>query len=179
MNPLLYKNVTLKNGKTASLSWFGRDDIDEVVEVLNGVIQEHRYLLMNQDVDKSSTEKYLDSGNSNGLRYLVARVDGKVAGGATLTPLSNKEAHVAKFGIFLHKNYRDNGLGTILITELTDVARKSGFEIVQLSAFSTNKRAMHVYKKCGFKKCGKLTHDIKYADGTYADRIMMEHVLTS
>jgi len=176
---LLYKSVTLKNGKSASLSWFGRDDIDEVVEVLNSVIHEQKYLLMNQDVDRSDSEKYVDTGDPNGMRYLIARVDGKVAGGATIIPLSNKEAHVAHLAIFLHKNYRNNGLGTILITELIDVARKSGFEIIQLSTFSTNKRAMHVYKKCGFKKCGKLTRDIKYADGTYADRIMLELILTS
>ncbi len=179
MNSLLYKNVALKNGKAASLSWFGRDDIDEVVEVLNSVIHENKYLLMNQDVGRSDSEKYLDDGNTKGMRYLVARVDGKVAGGASIIPGANKEAHVVQFGIFVHKNYRNNGLGTILITELTEVARKSGFEIIQLSVFSTNKRAMHVYQKCGFKECGKLTCDIKYENGTYADRIMMELFLTS
>jgi len=64
-----------------------------------------------------------------------------------------------------------------VIKEFIEVAKRSGFEILQLSAFSTNKRAMHVYRKCGFKKCGKLTRDIKFADGTYADRVMMELLL--
>ena len=66
------------------------------------------------------------------------------------------------------------GLGTELTKTFIEIARKSRFEIIQLSVYTTNERAFHVYKKCGFKECGKLTHDVKFADGTYADRVLME-----
>jgi ribosomal protein S18 acetylase RimI-like enzyme len=66
------------------------------------------------------------------------------------------------------------GLGTELTKAFVEVAKEHGFEILRLSVFATNKRAFHVYKKCGYKECGKLSHDIKFLDGTYTDRILME-----
>ena len=176
---MLYKTVNLKNGQTASLSWLEEDDLAEVMEALNSVIREGKYLLMNKEIpDLGSERQWFEGAKEKGMRSLVVRVDGKVVGGAGLSPFTDKRAHVAELGIYILKSYRNCGLGTILIKEFIEVAQKSGFEIIQLSAFSTNKRAMHVYRKCGFKKCGKLTRDIKFSNGTYADRIILELLLT-
>ena len=71
------------------------------------------------------------------------------------------------------------GLGTELTRAFVEAAKKHGFEILQLSVYAINKRALHVYKKCGYKECGKLSHDIKFLDGTYTDRILMELLLCS
>jgi len=111
------------------------------------------------------------------MRSLVVRVDGKVVGSAGMTPFTGKRAHVAEFGISIVESHRNMGLGTLILKEFIEIAKKSHFETIQLSAFSNNKRAVHVYRKCGFKKCGKLKRDIKFADGTYADRILMEQIL--
>ena len=170
--------MNLKNGQTASLSWLEEDDLPEAMKALNSVIREGKYLLMNKEIPDLDSERHLFEGaKEKRMRSLVVRVDGKVVGGAGLSPFADKRAHVAELGIYIHKSYRNCGLGTIVIKEFIEVAKRSGFEILQLSAFSTNKRAMHVYRKCGFKKCGKLTRDIKFANGTYADRVMMELLL--
>ena len=66
------------------------------------------------------------------------------------------------------------GLRTELVRAFVEAAKKHGFEILQLSVFATNKRAFHVYKKSGYKECGKLSNDVKFLDGTYTDRILME-----
>ena len=172
------KTVTLNNGQTASLSWLEATDLLELVEVLNSVIREKTYLLMDQEItDLDSEPEWFEKSRAAGMRDLVAKVDGKIVGAASMSVFKGKQAHVAEFAIYIAKGFRNCGLGTILINELIDVARKSGVKIIQISAFSTNKRAVHVYKKCGFKECGKLTHDIKFIDGTYADRILMELLL--
>jgi L-amino acid N-acyltransferase YncA len=170
--------VTLKNGQTASLSWLEEGDLPEVMEAINSVIREKKYLFMDKEIaDLESERQWFEKSKEAGMLSLVARVDGKVIAGAGLSPFTGKRAHVAELGIYILKSYRNHGLGTLLIKEFIEVARKSRFEIIQLSAFSTNKRAMHVYRKCGFKECGKLTRDIKFSDGTYADRILMELLL--
>jgi RimJ/RimL family protein N-acetyltransferase len=176
---LLYKTVELKNGQTSSLNWLQEADLPEVVEALNSVIRERVYLLQLYEIrDLVAEQRWFLQAQEDGMSYLIARVDGKVVGGASLTPLTGKRTHIAEFGIFIVKVYRNQGLGTILTETLIEVARKSGFEIVQLSTFSSNKRALHVYRKCGFKKAGKLTRDIKFSDGTYTDTITMELFLT-
>ena len=176
---MLYKTANLKNGQTASLSWLEEDDLPEVMQALNSVIREGKYLLINNEIlDLEHERQWFEEAKEKGMRCIVVRIDSKVVGGASLSPFTDKRAHVAELGIYILKSFRNLGLGTIFIKELIEVAKKSGLEIIQLSAFSTNKRAIHVYRKCGFKKCGKLTRDIKFSDGTYADRIMMELLLT-
>jgi L-amino acid N-acyltransferase YncA len=154
-----------------------KEDIPQIIEVLNSVIREEKYWLDEKELTNLETEQYIEIGNKTGMHYLVARIEGKIVGGAVLLPSNGKEAHVAQFCVFVHKDFRDLGLGTIFAKELIEVAEKSGLESVQLFAFSTNKRAIHVYKKCGFKICGKLTRDIKFSNGTYADKVIMELLL--
>jgi RimJ/RimL family protein N-acetyltransferase len=109
--------------------------------------------------------------------YLVARVNGRLAGGASIHPKTDKHAHVGSYGIFIDRDYRNLGLGTIMTKELIATAKNRGLEILQLSVYATNKRAFHVYQKCGFKEAGRLTRGIKFPDGTYTDEILMEAFL--
>jgi L-amino acid N-acyltransferase YncA len=169
--------MSLTNGQSALLSWVEKEDIPQINEVLNSIIREEKYWLDEKELTNVETEQYIEMGNRTGMHYLVARIKGKIVGGAVLSPGTGKEAHVAQFCVFIHKDFRDSGLGTILTKELIEVAEKSGLESVQLFAFSTNKRAIHVYKKCGFETCGKLTRGIKFSNGTYTDKIIMELLL--
>lgn len=130
---------------------------------------------MNNEIgDMEEEHRWFERGTKEGVRYLVARVENRVVGGASIHPYTDKRAHVAEFGIYIREGYRDLGLGTSLTKTLIEIAKQQGLEILQLSVYATNKRAFHVYKKCGYRECGRLTRDIKFLDGTYGDRILME-----
>jgi len=172
---MVYKTIRLTDGRTATLDWLRRDELPEVVEALNSVIREGKYLLMNKEItDMEEERRWFERSIKEGMLYLVARVEDKVVGGASIHPHTDKRAHVAEFGIYVRDGYRNFGLGTILTEAFIEIARKKGLEILQLSVYATNKRAFHVYKKCGYIECGRLTRDIKFLDGTYTDRILME-----
>jgi len=172
---MLYKIVRLKDGRTATLDWIEENDLPELVEALNSVIREGKFLLVNNEIiDMEEERKWFQQSTKAGMLYLVARVDGKVVGGASIHPFNDKRSHVTEFGIFIRDGYRNVGLGTELTKAFVEAAKEHGFEILQLSVYATNERAFHVYKKCGYKECGKLSHDIKFLDGTYTDRILME-----
>jgi len=172
---MVYKIVRLADGRTATLDWLKEDDLSEVTEALNSVIREGKYLFMNAEITDMEVEhRWFELGTKEGMSYLVARVDGKIVGGASIHPHTEKRAHVADYGIYIREGYRNVGLGTTLTKELKEIAKKQGLEILQLSVYATNERAFHVYKKCGYKECGRLTRDIKFLDGTYTDRILME-----
>ena len=55
-------------------------------------------------------------------------------------------------------------------------AKKNGFEQVELGVFEDNLRAIHLYKKCGFKKVGIQPRAFKLKDGTYRDEVQMVHI---
>lgn len=172
---MAYRIVKLKNGKTAVLDWLKEDDLLALVEALNSVIRESKYLFMNDEItDMEEERKWFERSKKEGVLYLVARVDGRVVGGASIHPQKDKRAHVAEYGIFICKGYRNQGLGTELTRTFIKIAKKQEIEILQLSVYATNKRALNVYKKCGYEECGRFTGDIKFSDGTYTDRILME-----
>lgn len=165
----------LKNGRIATLDWLEENDLPEVVEALNSVIREGKYLFMNDEItDMEEERRWFERGKKEGMLYIVARVEGRVVGGASIRPQAHKRVHVAEFGIFIREGYRNLGLGTKLTRTFIEIAKKRGIEILQVSVYAANERAFHVYEKCGYKKRGRLTRDIKFLDGTYTDRILME-----
>jgi RimJ/RimL family protein N-acetyltransferase len=175
---LVYKRAKLKDGRTATLDWLKAEDLPEVVDALNSVIREGKYLFMNNEItDMEEERRWFERGTETGMRYLVARIDGKVVGGASLHRHTDKRAHVAEYGIFIRDGYRNLGLGIMLTKAFVEIARSLGLEILQLSVYATNERAFYVYKKCGYKECGRLTQDVRFLDGTHTDRIMMELLL--
>jgi RimJ/RimL family protein N-acetyltransferase len=175
---MVYKRVTLKDERIVMLDWLKKSDLPELVQVLNSVIREGKYLFMNNEItDMEEERRWYERGIKNGMLYLVARVGGKIVGGASIHPRTDKQSHVVGFGIFIQDGYRNLGLGTRLTREFVEIAGKRGFEILQLSVYSANMRAFHVYRKCGYRECGRFTRDIKFLDGKYADRILMELLL--
>jgi RimJ/RimL family protein N-acetyltransferase len=127
-----------------------------------------------QITDMEREHEWFERGTKEGMLYLTARVDGKLVGGAGLHPQSDKHAHIASYGIFIGKNYRNLGLGMLMTKEFVEIAKKQELEVLQLSVYASNERAFHVYKKCGFKEAGRLAKGIKFLDGTYTDEIIME-----
>jgi len=172
---MVYKAVELTDGRKATFDWLTKKDALEIVEVLNDVIKEDRYLFLNSPItDMEKQLEWFERRTKEGMLYLTARVDGKLVGGATLSPQTDKHRHVGSYGIFIGKNHRNLGLGTLLTKEFVEIAKKHELEILQLTLYASNERAFHVYKKCGFKEVGRLTKGIKFLDGTYTDEIIME-----
>ncbi len=172
---MVYKTVDLADRRKVTLDWLKKEDIPEVVEVLNEVIKEDRYLFMNNPITNMERElEWFERATKEGMLYLTARIDGKFVGGASIHPQTDKHSHIASYGIFINKNHRNLGLGTLLTREFVEIAKKKELEILQLSVYATNERAFKVYKKCGFRQAGRLTKGIKFLDGTYTDEILME-----
>ena len=160
------------------MDWYKREDIPELVQVINEVIKEDRYLFLNNPItDMEKEYQWFEQGEKEGRLYLTARVDGKFVGGASVHPETDKHRHIGSYGIFVDKEHRNLGLGTLLTKEFVEIAKKKGLEILQLSVYASNKRAFHVYQKCGFKQAGVLTKGIKFLDGNYTDEILMELLL--
>jgi putative acetyltransferase len=63
-------------------------------------------------------------------------------------------SHRAEFGITVHDDYQNMGLGTIMTRYMLDIARDHGLKKVDLRVVAHNGRAIHVYEKLGFRKEG-------------------------
>ncbi|MGQ9803883.1 MAG: GNAT family N-acetyltransferase [Anaerolineae bacterium] len=62
----------------------------------------------------------------------------------------------ASLGIGLLAPYRDRGIGTDLVRRALDWAGQAGYRQVRLSTRADNARAIHVFRKCGFRFTGSV-----------------------
>ena len=88
-----------------------------------------------------------------------------------------KTRHRAVMGISIEQKYWGCGLGRFLMQLAVDQAKANGFEQLELGVYSDNARAIGLYEKFGFERCGVQPRAFKLKDGTYRDEIMMVKML--
>lgn len=105
---------------------------------------------------------------------LVAKRDGKIIGNARFTGgTKERTRHRGDIGISVLKSEWGNGLGSMLLESLIDFAKNTAHvEVITLEVNQTNKRAIALYEKYGFKKTGVFEAFTKI-DGKYLDFDMM------
>lgn len=108
-------------------------------------------------------------------RYIVARVDGSIAGHALLEPLHRAAiAHVVSLTLAVHEGWQERGIGENLLGHLIDWATTTpGIEKIELNVRSENQRAIALYRKLGFSEEGRLQRRIKLSETQYLDDILM------
>lgn len=119
--------------------------------------------------------QWLKDNMEKGYLTLVAEQDSNIVGMLNATKGSRKRVkHICMFGISIQEEHCNNGLGSKMIHRLLDWAKEDKeIEKVCLEVFSHNERAIHVYKKLGFKVEGRKERHVKFEDGTYSDELIM------
>lgn len=80
--------------------------------------------------------------------------------------------HKAELGIAVHDDYQNMGVGTAMMRHLLHIAKMKKIIKVYLHVNTDNKRAIHVYKKLGFKIEGRLRKE-RCDDGQFGDEYRM------
>jgi RimJ/RimL family protein N-acetyltransferase len=174
------KNFEAKDGRKVILRTPRWDDLDDFLGVINSLVEEGADILRTERVSREEEIDFLSRVLSrlekDEMFYLVAEVDGKVVAVSEINKRSGYEKHVGVIGIAIRGGFRDLGIGTEMMKTLVEQARKIGLKVLTLSAFATNKRAIHVYEKVGFLKTGSIPKE-RFKDGEYVDEIILTEVL--
>lgn len=101
----------------------------------------------------------------------------QIIGMAGLTVSSNpRMRHVAGVGMMVHKDFQNQGVGSALMARLLDVADNWLMLVrVELTVFTDNERAIHLYEKFGFEKEG-VRRKAAIRNGVYADEYSMARI---
>ena len=94
-----------------------------------------------------SADDFRDLLSRNYCFYLVAFVDGRIAGCAGLTDICN-EGNIDN--VVVAEEFRGQGVGTMLLRELISKGEERGIEAFTLEVRVSNASAIHVYEKLGF-----------------------------
>jgi RimJ/RimL family protein N-acetyltransferase len=84
----------------------------------------------------------------SGSINVLAEADEKVVGHASLLEMQRGEC--CELEIAVHQEWQNRGIGTELTRLLVDIARTFGYCRIWLTVENLNRRAIHVYEKCGF-----------------------------
>ena len=178
-----HRKVTLKDGRTCVLCPTYPEYAEEMIEYLKITAAETPFVLRYPDEvnytlegEKEILGRLLED---EGSVMMLALVDGKVAGNASINGLGNKRKilHRCSLAIALKKEYWNLGIGKAMIEYLIELAKKIGFEQMDLEVVDGNDNAKYLYEKCGFVETGKRMRALKDDDGTYRDEILMYRVL--
>jgi ribosomal-protein-alanine N-acetyltransferase len=83
--------------------------------------------------------------------YLSAQICGRVVGYAGMWSVCG-EGHITNIAV--HPEYRKNGIGSLLIEGLIDIAKTEGISRMTLEVRRSNLAAQRLYRKYGFEECG-------------------------
>jgi len=173
----ILREVTLKDGTVAVLRRPRWEDVDKLLEFITALTNEEYVEIAvekpptrEQEMDWLAQRlKALEKGEETAC---VAEVDGRIVGNSGLHRGRGVQSHVGVFGLAIHRDFRDQGLGTAMLETVLEEARDMGLRLVKLMAFATNARALHVYQKAGFREVGRIPQAIfKY--GRYFDEVVM------
>ncbi|MGG0845270.1 N-acetyltransferase family protein [Peribacillus simplex] len=169
--------------KNDSLSYMIRtgelEDAEAVLELQNSVISEGEYFIAVSNEFNKTIEQQRDwiqrSLENERETIIVAEINGEVIGWIGFESENRKRmSHKGSFGLMIRKNYRGMGIGKELVQALLDWAEANPLiEKVSLGVFSTNHRAIALYKSIGFVEEGRKIKEFKMSESEYVDDIIM------
>ena len=176
----IVRSFFAKDGRKVVLRTPKWEDLDDFLEIINSLVDEGADILRTERVSKEEEidflSKVLSRLEKDEMFYLVAEVDGKVVAVSEISKRGGYEKHVGVIGIAIRNGFRDLGIGTEIMKTLVEKAQKMGLKVLTLSAFATNKPAIHVYEKVGFVQTGTIPKK-HFKEGKYIDEIILTKVL--
>lgn len=178
MSIITPNTFTLKNGKQLTLRTALAKDASHIVKLMKEVVKEGPYTLAEPDeyttTVKSEAEKIKRFAKAEGKIYLVAEIKNEIAGFIDFDNWPTRRTrHTGLFSIFIKKQWRGMGIGKILVKGMLDWGAANPVnKKISLYVFSTNKNAIALYKKLGFKVEGTFKNDM-IIDGKYVHSVAM------
>jgi phosphinothricin acetyltransferase len=151
------------------------DDAAAVTDIYNAGIRERSSTFETRERDPAELAERIGSGRHP---FLVAEVDGRVAGFAATSAYSDRDAYagVAECSVYVDAELRGRGIGTGLLAELAAEAERRGFHKLLGKLFASNEASMRLVERGGFRVVGThLRHGA--LDGEWRDVILVERLL--
>lgn len=108
------------------------------------IVKEYMALWGEASIDTKEFWEYLNLCD----RFIVYNKNNEIIGGFTIY---NKKNKTAEFGIAMHPNFKNKGLGSVLICYLEETAKDFGIKTLKADVYEENIACLSLLKKNGFK----------------------------
>jgi L-amino acid N-acyltransferase YncA len=168
------KETYLKDGTKVLLRPMVVVDQDELYAFFKEVPAEDARYLRDDVSSKLVVEKWAKNLDYAKTLPILALKEGKVIADATINRRrSGWKWHIGTVRIFVHKDYREVGLGHLMIEELSEIAYRLGLEklLVEIPDHSTG--AINAFARAGYYRAALIPNMVKDRDGMPVDVVVM------
>lgn len=156
------KTVSLRDGTNVSIRALTNDDLDLLLDFLQG-LEEKDHVFLRYDVhDHVQTRKWIEELDCARILLLGAMHAGRMVGGGALRIRTHEwTRHVGQIRLVTAKPHRRKGLGGYLLRELVALAEERDLEKLQAFAMENDEAAMKLGQAFGFEVVAVLEGMIK------------------
>lgn len=161
----------LKNGIEIEIRQANIQDAQILLDYMNQISKETKNLTREPEefqMTLEQEEQFLKrvSESHNNEMFLAFHDDNLIATSGFHGSSLSRLKHKVSFGISVLEQYRNIGVGTVLLDTIIKTAKERKLHKIELEVRNDNKSAIHLYEKLGFFTEG-IREDGFYVDGKY------------
>jgi L-amino acid N-acyltransferase YncA len=164
---------TLADGTRVLLRPLLREDKAELQAFFNEVSSEDLQFMRNDVSDADLVKSWVENLDYTKVLPLMAVVNDRFVGDATLHLRGGPYRHTAEIRIFLLREYRRRGLGTLMLKTILDIARKAGIQFVIAQVVADQTRVVEAFHQLGFERKVTLPDFYLMPNGDAHDVVLM------
>ncbi|MCG7851438.1 MAG: GNAT family N-acetyltransferase [Methanosarcinaceae archaeon] len=168
------KEAKLKDGTKVLLRPMVAEDQDALYEFFQAVPREEARYLRDDVQSRILIEKWAKNLNYEKTLPILALKDDVVIGDATINRRRfGWKWHLGTVRVFVHKEYRDVGLGHLMIDELVNIAYKLGIEKLIVEIPDPGTAAINAFTRAGFYRVAVIPNMVKDRENMPVDVVVM------
>jgi ribosomal protein S18 acetylase RimI-like enzyme len=168
------KEITLKDGSNCKLRPLRKDDEKAFHEFFQAVPEAERMFIKHRVVESQVIRDWCQNIDLGRNLPLLALVDGKIVGDATLhQQLGGWKRHIGRVSVLVHPQYRARGLARALVTEIVSIAQNVGLERVEAEFIGEQEAAIKMFALLGFSNLVRLEDYVKDMQAIAHDYVLM------
>lgn len=174
----IIKTFTSKKGNNVVFRYAKPDDLEAMLGYINALIAEDTFIglygePLTRDEEEKTLKEILEGIKKGDKSFIAVEINGEYKGNAGIhREKTRRKKHVGSIGISLAAEYRSEGIGAEIMTVLINEGKKLGMRLVYLTCLENNDRALRLYDKLGFKRCGYLPNACVWKGG-YIGEVML------
>jgi len=170
--------ITLADGTRVLLRPLTKDDKANLIALFEPTSDEDFKLMRNDVRNKELVGAWVDNLDYKRVLPIVAVVNERIVGDATLHFRAGPGRHLADVRIFLSKEFRKRGLGTAMLRTLIDIAKKLGLQQLVAEVVADQVKVITAFKDLGFEQRAIYPNYFMMPDGETHDVVVLILPLT-
>jgi len=134
-------------------------DLIDILDIYNDAILNTTAIYDYKPHTLEERKEWYKNKKDAGYPLLIFEADNKAVAFATFGPFRSWPAYKysIEHSVYVHKDYRKNGIGEMLTKELIKIASAMGYAIIVAGIDADNKKSIKLHEKLGFKCSGTIT----------------------